>query len=74
MISYKSKKVCVIGLGYIGLPTAALLANEGYNVVGVDINKKNVSIINAGKVHLVEPELDSFVKSAVISRKLTAYT
>jgi UDP-N-acetyl-D-mannosaminuronic acid dehydrogenase len=67
------KKVCVIGLGYIGLPTAALLANKGYQVIGVDINEKAVEIINQGKIHIVEPDLDVFVQSAVKSGKLKAY-
>ncbi len=66
------KKVCVIGLGYIGLPTAALLANRGYDIHGVDVNKKTIDIINRGEVHIVEPELGIFVKSAVNSGKLKA--
>jgi len=66
------KKVCVIGLGYIGLPTAALLANRGYNIHGVDITQSTVDIINRGEVHIVEPELDIFVNAAVNSGKLKA--
>ena len=66
------KKICVVGLGYIGLPTAALLANRGYDVHGVDIVKSTVDIINRGEIHIVEPELDTFVKSAVNSGKLKA--
>ncbi|WP_152018611.1 UDP-N-acetyl-D-mannosamine dehydrogenase [Aliarcobacter butzleri] len=68
----QNKKICVIGLGYIGLPTAALLANRGYDVHGVDIVESTVNTINAGKIHIVEPELDTFVKSAVNSGKLKA--
>ena len=68
------KKVCVVGLGYIGLPTAALLANRGYEVHGVDIVQSTVDTINQGKIHIVEPELDIFVKSAVNSGKLKADT
>jgi len=68
------KKVCVIGLGYIGLPTAALLANRGYEVHGVDIVQDTVDTINRGEIHIVEPELDTFVKSAVNSGKLRADT
>lgn len=68
----QNKKICVIGLGYIGLPTAALLANRGYDVHGVDVVKSTVDIINQGKIHIVEPELDTFVKSAVNSGKLKA--
>ena len=68
----QNKKICVIGLGYIGLPTAALLANRGYDVHGVDVVKSTVDTINQGKIHIVEPELDTFVKSAVNSGKLKA--
>ncbi len=66
------KKVCVIGLGYIGLPTAALLANRGYDIHGVDVVESTVNVINEGKIHIVEPELDIFVHSAVNSGKLKA--
>jgi len=66
------KRICIIGLGYIGLPTAALLANKGHKVYGVDIVQDTVDIINRGKIHIVEPELDSFVKSAVNSGNLKA--
>jgi len=66
------KKVCVIGLGYIGLPTAALLANRGYEVHGVDVSPRVVETINQGKIHIVEPDLDSFVQSAVNSGRLKA--
>ncbi len=68
-----SGKVCVMGLGYIGLPTAALLANRGYEVVGVDVKRDVVEIINSGKIHIKEPGLDTFVKAAVQSGKLKAY-
>lgn len=67
-----SKKICVIGLGYIGLPTAALLANRGYDVHGVDVVQSTVNIINRGEIHIVEPELDTFVHAAVNSGKLKA--
>ena len=66
------KNICVIGLGYIGLPTAALLASRGYNVHGVDVIQSTVDIINKGEIHIVEPELDAFVKAAVNSGKLHA--
>jgi UDP-N-acetyl-D-mannosaminuronic acid dehydrogenase len=68
----QNKKICVVGLGYIGLPTAALLANRGYNVRGVDVVQNTVDTINRGEIHIVEPELDTFVKSAVNSGKLKA--
>lgn len=69
-----NKTVCVIGLGYIGLPTAALLASNGYDVVGVDLNRYAVETINKGKIHIVEPDLDAFVRSAVAAGKLKAFT
>ena len=68
----KNKKICVIGLGYIGLPTAVLLANRGYDVHGVDVIQSTVDIINRGEIHIVEPELDILVKAAVNSGKLKA--
>jgi UDP-N-acetyl-D-mannosaminuronic acid dehydrogenase len=68
------RKICVIGLGYIGLPTSALLANRGYSVHGVDVVQSTVDIINQGKIHIVEPELDTFVHAAVNSGKLKADT
>lgn len=68
----KLKKICVIGLGYIGLPTAALLANRGYDIHGVDVDQHTVDVINCGEIHIVEPGLDTFVQSAVNSGKLKA--
>lgn len=70
----QKKKVCVVGLGYIGLPTAALLASNGFNVVGVDLNTHAVETINQGSIHIVEPDLDAFVRSAVLAKRLTAFT
>lgn len=64
------RKVCVIGLGYIGLPTAALLASRGYDVQGVDVVPEVVETINQGKIHIVEPDLDEFVRGAVSSGRL----
>lgn len=66
------KDICVVGLGYIGLPTAALLANNGYNVHGVDVVQSTVDTINQGKIHIVEPGLEDFVKKAVDNGKLKA--
>ncbi len=65
-------KVCVIGLGYIGLPTASLVATKGFSVLGVDINPETVDTINQGRIHIHEPDLDILVKSAVQSGKLRA--
>jgi UDP-N-acetyl-D-mannosaminuronic acid dehydrogenase len=70
----QQKKVCVVGLGYIGLPTAALLASNGFNVVGVDLNAHAVETINQGRIHIVEPDLDAFVRSAVTAKRLAAFT
>ncbi|HMB76514.1 MAG TPA: UDP-N-acetyl-D-mannosamine dehydrogenase [Kiloniellaceae bacterium] len=66
------KKVCVIGLGYIGLPTASLLGTKGYEVLGVDVDTRVVETINRGEVHIVEPGLDILVRSAIQSGNLTA--
>ena len=66
------KKVCVIGLGYIGLPTAALLANEDFDVHGVDIVQDTVDTINRGEIHIVENDLEDFVKNAVQAKSLRA--
>lgn len=61
-----------MGLGYIGLPTAALLANRNYQVHGVDVVQSTVDTINQGNIHIIEPELDIFVRSAVNSGNLKA--
>jgi len=66
------ESVCVVGLGYIGLPSAALLANRGYSVQGVDVSSEVVNTVNKGDIHIVEPDLDSFVHSAVHSGRLKA--
>ncbi len=70
----KFNSVCVLGLGYIGLPTASLLGTKGYDVVGVDVSQEVVDTINRGEIHIVEPDLDLLVKSAVNSGKLKAST
>lgn len=57
--------VSVVGLGYIGLPTAAMFASRKKKVVGVDVNQHAVDTINQGKIHIVEPELDMIVNAAV---------
>ncbi|OGT39892.1 MAG: UDP-N-acetyl-D-mannosaminuronic acid dehydrogenase [Gammaproteobacteria bacterium RIFCSPHIGHO2_12_FULL_36_30] len=64
--------ICFVGLGYIGLPSAALLASRGHRVIGCDIQQRVVNTINAGKVHLHEPGLEKIVHDAVISGKLSA--
>lgn len=66
------QKIVVIGLGYIGLPTASMLATKGHQVLGVDVNESAVNIINSGRIHIVEPDLDVLVRSAVNSGNLRA--
>ena len=67
------KRISVIGLGYIGLPTAALLASKGYIVNGIDVNEDVVKTINKGEIHIVEPDLEVYVSSAVSNGLLKAY-
>lgn len=71
-MSVEYKSICVIGLGYIGLPTASLLGTKGFKVHGVDVSQHVVDTINVGKIHIVEPDLDIMVKSAVNSGNLKA--
>ena len=66
--------VVMMGLGYIGLPTAALIASKGLNVTGVDISKGVVNTINEGKIHIVEPDLDGLVHHVVKQGYLKAST
>jgi len=73
-VSKLNEKICVIGLGYIGLPTASLLGTKGYKVYGIDTSEHVVETINQGGIHIVEPGLDILVKSAVQSGNLSAGT
>ena len=66
--------ISVIGLGYVGLPTAALFASRRVRVIGVDVNQRTVDTINAGDVHINEPELDMLVQAAVRAGMLRATT
>lgn len=66
--------VSVIGLGYIGLPTAAVFASRKKHVIGVDVNQKAVDTINQGQIHIVEPDLDMLVHAAVTEGYLRATT
>ena len=70
----RDKTLSVIGLGYIGLPTAAVLASRQCRVIGVDINRHAVDTINAGQVHIVEPDLDIVVRAVVKEGYLRAVT
>ncbi len=63
---------CILGLGYIGLPTAAVLARAGHRVIGVDVNAQVVATVNEGRIHIVEPDLDQAVAAAVASGALSA--
>lgn len=65
-------KISVVGLGYIGLPTAAMFASRKKHVLGVDVNQKAVETINAGQIHIVEPDLDIVVQAAVSGGHLRA--
>jgi UDP-N-acetyl-D-mannosaminuronic acid dehydrogenase len=66
-------KVCIVGLGYIGLPTAGVLANSGYKVYGYDINEQIVNTINKGKIHIKEKQLKKLIKNCVKKGNLKAY-
>ena len=61
----KFDSISIIGLGYIGLPTAAVFASHKVKVIGVDVNQQAVDTINRGEIHIVEPDLDMVVHSAV---------
>ena len=63
---------CVIGLGYIGLPTSAVLSRAGHHVIGVDVDPHVVSTVNEGRIHIVEPDLESVVAESVASGRLLA--
>ena len=71
-MSDKIQSICVIGLGYIGLPTAAVFAAHGVRVYGVDVNQSAIDTINRGEIHIVEPDLDAAVRSVVSSGLLSA--
>ncbi len=71
---HRIETVSVVGLGYVGLPTAALLASRGLNVVGVDVKQEAVDRINSGAAHISEPDLDIVLSAVVRAEKLKAYT
>jgi len=66
------KKICILGLGYIGLPTAALLSNRGFYVHGVDIEESKVDTINKGKAYFYEPGLDNLISKSIDKNMLVA--
>ena len=69
-----SKNICVVGLGYVGMPLAALCAIKGYKVVGLDTNKIAVNKINQGLSHIKDVEVERLVKSAHLTGRLKATT
>ena len=73
-VAASKKSVCVVGLGYVGLPTAAVLATNGVEVVGVDSDPLRVRTVNDGKTPIAEPDLESVVRNAVASGCLRAQT
>jgi UDP-N-acetyl-D-mannosaminuronic acid dehydrogenase len=64
-VNFQFEEVSVVGLGYIGLPTATVVANQGFQVYGLDVNQHAVDTINRGEIHIVEPGLDAMVKKVV---------
>ena len=66
--------ISIVGLGYIGLPTAAVFASRKKKVIGVDVNQNAVDTINRGQIHIVEPDLDMVVQAAVVQGYLRATT
>lgn len=68
------KKICMIGIGYVGLPTAAMFASKGHKVIGYDLNKKAVDALNRGEIIIEEPGLLELVKEGVASGNLSATT
>lgn len=72
--TWLNRTISVVGLGYIGLPSAAVFAARGVNVIGVDISQHAVDIINSGGVHIVEPDLDIVVRATVTDGRLRAVT
>jgi UDP-N-acetyl-D-mannosaminuronic acid dehydrogenase len=64
------KKISVLGLGYIGLPTACMLANSGFEVLGIDVDEDIINILNSGKLHIEEPELEKIFLHAFENKRL----
>lgn len=73
-MKFPYRTISVVGLGYIGLPTAAVLASRGVQVIGVDVSERVASTLNAGNVHIVEPELDVLVRGIVNAGAFRAVT
>ena len=62
------KDICVIGLGYVGLPTATILANEGFSVLGVDINQDLIEMLKKGKFDFQEPKLEELFSKNILKK------
>lgn len=71
---FKDLKICILGLGYIGLPTAAILTRAGFNVLGVDTNDSVVNIIKKGEIHIKENGLKDLISRAVSKKLLKVST
>ena len=74
MSSANIKSVCVLGLGYIGLPTASVIASRSVQVIGIDVKEEVVAKINKGEIHIVEPDLEAVTAHAVQQGYLRAAT
>lgn len=70
----RSAKICVVGVGYVGLPTALLFAEKGYRVIGADVNPSFVDSLNKGKSYIKDPALDKGVEQAHSAKRLSATT
>jgi len=64
------KNICIMGMGYIGLPTACMMANNGFNVLGIDVNDEIIEKLSSGQLHIEEPELEEIFKKAFNEKKL----
>lgn len=73
-MNWEFKTVAVIGLGYVGLPTAAVFASHGLKVLGVDVDRRKVDLVNQGKAPIVEPDLETLIKGCVSAGMLEAST
>ena len=69
-----TNKICIVGLGYVGLPTAIVFASRGFSVIGVDVNGRKVEAVNSGRCYIREPGLDDLLRDAVSRGFLRATT
>ncbi len=70
MINHKMRKICILGMGYIGLPTACMIANNGYEVLGIDVDDNIINKLNTGKLHIEEQDLEEIFLKALSDNKL----